>query len=249
MSSKTSQKKGFPVKASGHNKKAAKSQKGRRRSKSLNGLSATVVPHATAQELMCLRERFPKNLTSDAGLSIGFLRNHIKTVLGTQEPVIRCRSTFGTLTSSSGTLTQVVPLSFVTMTGITGDFWAELFDEVQFLGAEIHYKSALQSSATNAHAYFVSVVDYRDGTVLPSSDAALSYDTMRILSVYSHIAQTETQQVQPQGQPDKVWLASTDTTTNLAWLKHHELYLLPNATVCMTYYIESFWRLRQAATI
>ncbi len=177
-------------------------------------------------------------------------RGHIRNVLGTQQPVITCRTGMTTLTTSGTNLTQVVAMD---VSGTAGwSSFAALFDEYRVRRARLHVIPLYQSYGASATALaalpVICVIDYDDSTALASLTAALQYDTHKIM--YLGDADTCTMDSKPacpEGQPDLAWV-TTASPVSVFWWKFWSITNLVPATAAVGYcFIEFDIEFRQLA--
>lgn len=182
--------------------------------------------------------------------TLKFMRGHIRNFLGTQQPIIRCRTSFTTLTTSGTNLTQVVAMD---VTGITA--WsslANLFDEYRVRSATLHIQPLYQSYGASATAIaampIIVVVDYDDATALASLANAIQYDTQKIIYFgTSNSKNMKAKRAQPEGIPDLSWV-TTATPTVPFWWKFWSLTTLIPSTAAIGYcFIEAEVEFRQLA--
>ncbi len=189
-------------------------------------------------------------LTTPSLDTLKFMRGHIRNFLGTQQPIIRCRTSFTTLTTSGTNLTQVVAMD---VTGISA--WsslANLFDEYRVRRATLHlqplYQSYGASATTLAAMPIIVVVDYDDATAIASLANAIQYDTHKI--VYfgnAHTKNMKSKPAQPEGIPDLSWVTTASPTVPFWWKFWSLTTLIPSTAAIGYCYIEAEVEFRQLA--
>ncbi len=189
-------------------------------------------------------------LTTPSLDTLKFMRGHIRNFLGTQQPIIRCRTSFTTLTTSGTNLTQVVAMD---VTGVTA--WsslANLFDEYRVRRATLHIQPLYQSYGASATALaalpIIVVVDYDDSTAIATLANAIQYDTYKILYLgTSNPKNLKSKPALPEGIPDLTWV-TTATPTVPFWWKFWSLTTLVPSTAAVGYcFIEAEIEFRQLA--
>lgn len=181
---------------------------------------------------------------------IKFFRSNVRTFLGTQQPTIKLRTSFTSLTSSGTNLTQVVAMD---ITGITAwSSFANIFDEYRVKYAILHIQqlyAGYGSSATAIAAMpVIVVVDYDDNTAIASLANAIQYDTAKIIYLgganpKNHSAKP----AQPEGQPDLAWVTTATPTVPFWWKFWSLTNLIPSSAQVGYCYIEAEVEFRQIA--
>ncbi len=179
-----------------------------------------------------------------------FMRGHIREFLGTQQPIITCRTGVTTLTTSGTNLTQVVSMD---VTGVAA--WssiANLFDEYRVRKACLHVVplySGFGSAATALAAMpVINVIDYDDSTALASLTNAVQSDTSEIMHFGKSNSKVMRSKVaHPEGQPDLAWVTTASPTVPF-WFKFWSISTLVPSTAAIGYcFIELDLELRQLA--
>lgn len=183
-----------------------------------------------------------------SGKRSGKYAGSIRNVLGTQQPVMKVRTGFTTL-STTGTpnLVQVVGMD---VSGITQ--WASLanlFDEYRVRRADLkitpQYVGYGASASTLSAMPVICVVDYDDGTALTALSNAIQYDSAKILYMGSSKPSTHIVTALPEGQPDLAWV-TTATPTIPFWFKFWSIStLIPTSGTIGYCYIELEIEFRQ----
>jgi hypothetical protein len=155
------------------------------------------------------------------------MRGMVREVLGTQQPIIRCRTGGSNLTTNgSSVLPTVIQMD---VTGIASwSSFAALFDEYRVRKAHLHVLPTFMGSTTvigtgTPTVQFIRVaVDYDDATAISSSTAALQYDAAINFPLGSANPKEWLLTALPEGQPDLAWV-TTATPTVPFWFKFYNL--------------------------
>ncbi len=190
------------------------------------------------------------SLTQPSLDTLKFMRGHIRNFLGTQQPIIRCRTSFTTLVTSGTNLTQVVAMD---VTGISA--WsslANLFDEYRVRKAHLHIQPLYQSYGASATALaampIIVVVDYDDATAIASLANAIQYDTYKILYFgNSNIKNMKSKPAQPEGIPDLSWVSTASPSIPFWWKFWSLTTLVPSSASIGYCFIEAEVEFRQLA--
>jgi len=182
------------------------------------------------------------------GNAIGRYNGSIRTVLGTQQPVMKLRTSFTTL-STTGTpnLVQVVSMD-VTGTTQWASF-ANIFDEYRVRRATLkvvpQYTGFGSTAAALSAMPVICAVDYDDGTAISSLANAIQYDSAKVIYLGSAKPSTMKITASPEGQPDLAWV-TTATPTVPFWFKFWSLStLIPTSATIAYCYIEHEIEFRQ----
>jgi len=159
---------------------------------------------------------------------LAHMRGLVREVMGTQQPIIRCRTGMSNLTTTAGSVLQTVIQMDVS--GVSG--WASfaaLFDEYRVRAARIKVLpgfiglgSAVIGTGTGTVQYVRLVVDYDDSTAIANSTAALLYDAAKDFPLGSTVPQAHKLAAHPTGQPDLAWV-TTATPSVPFWFKFYNL--------------------------
>jgi hypothetical protein len=151
----------------------------------------------------------------------------IRTVLGTQQPIIRCRTGLSNLTTTAGSVLQTVIQ--MDSSGVSGwSSFAALFDEYRVRKAILHVLPGFMGdisvigTGTGNTQFVRMVVDYDDATAIASSTAAMLYDTGIDFPMGSHSPKVHKLIALPEGQPDLAWV-TTATPSVPFWFKFYNL--------------------------
>jgi len=143
-----------------------------------------------------------------------FRKDVVRRIMGTQEPLVELTYTTGSMAYSTGIFTheRIFGWSLV----VDYSYWSFVFDEVQLQHATIRYYPVFIPSSAGVRGLAVGVIDYDDIGSLSDFDHGLSYDTAKVFysSTYSGGVDGHVEwKARPQGQPDKIWITTQNTTT------------------------------------
>ncbi len=207
-------------------------------------------------------ERFTKMVLETSGMSLSelktpiepvkmkWMKGHVRTLFGTQQPILNVTTGVTTLTSSGTNLTQVVAMD---VSGVAA--WsslANLFDEYRVRRAQLHiqplYSGYGGTASTLAAMPIIVVVDYDDATAIASLTNAMQYDTKKILFLGSAMpTNLKSKLAQPEGQPDMAWVTTATPVTPFWWKFWSITNLIPSSAAVGYCYITAEIEFRQMA--
>lgn len=169
-----------------------------------------------------------------------FLRETTHNFFGTWEPEHKFVQYLATnVASATGVITTV---NSITNQGLAlYDEFEVIFDEVRPTGPfSIHYFNGITNNSTYPLSQWaVGVIDYADGTALPSVEVAMSYDTHKCFVLNPVYTGWDTEvrwEGRIQGTPDRDWIATSATGTYAYWKAYNFFNVSGTTTYGVTQY-------------